>query len=250
MIPLSLLWLSLGASDTADLGAADDGRGPLAVVLPQPGLRSLAYVELANSLEMGGYDAVVLRASDSPEAQATSVARVVARAQEADRPLLLVAHGQSARALLEAGTPAEVCAVALLGMPRQFRPAPWHTPFLEAELPPSGVDLRAPHPAAPGPLVDAVPASWRGRMSAAWVRHLRQSIQGVPPALPAGPTWIGLAPLDELAPPENLGSVSSTPVVTRWGMLRGWSHDATLSELLTDPRPAAHLVRWSHSHCI
>ena len=243
-----MLVLGIALVDTIDLGAPDDGSGPLAVMVPQPGLRRLAYVDLAESLESGGYDAVLLRETPSPDAQAELIQRVISAAQP-DRPVLLVAHGQAARAVLEQGPPAGVCATALLGVPRHLRPAPWHASFRSAEVPVSGVDLREAHPAAPTPLRAGAPRSWLGRLPAAWVDHLQRALDGPPPPIPEGPLWLGVAPLDELAPPESLGQLPEHPTVTRWGMLRGWTQDATYADLLTDPRPAAHLATWGRRHC-
>ena len=91
--------------------------------------------------------------------------------------------------------------------------------------------------------------AWLGRLPAARVTHLQRSIGEDPPPIPEGPIWLAVAPLDELAPPESLGALPAHPTVTRWGMLRGWAHDATYADLLTDPRPAAHLTGWARRHC-
>lgn len=250
MIGTAVVLLSLfaGGPSLVDLGIPDDGQGPLALVVPQPGLRPVAYVALAENLENNGYDAVLMRRSPTPAAQTEAVAQLVESARSSDRPVLLVAHGQGARALLEAGPPEGVCATALLGVPRHPRPAPWHTDFLAAEVPVSGVDLRRSHAAVPAPLAD-LPRDWLGRLPGAWVAHLQDSLEAAPPPMPPGPTWVGVAPLDELAPPESLGELPDHLKLTRWGMLRGWSSDATYTQLLTDPRPAAHLARWSRRHC-
>jgi len=252
MILPTLIWAVAVAGSVQDLGAPDDGKGPLALIVSQPGLRPLAYSTLSEHLEHGGYDAVLADSGIAPSQQLVALQQVLDAAKTSERKVLLVAHGYGGQALLQAGVSADVCATALVGVPRHPREAPWHAPYLDATVPMSGVDLSEPGPAVPAPFSSprmGIPSAWLGRLPAAWGAHMKASLTAPPPALPDGPVWIAVAPLDELAPPETLGTVPNTVSVTRWGMLRGWTHDATFTDLLTDPRPVAHLTRWARSHC-
>lgn len=239
-----------------DLGLPDDHTGPVAVIVPQPGLRPLAYTALVAHLEAQGFDAglVVL-----PTAPADLVDHTLPAvfASLAPRSVVVIGHGYGGRALLaSAELSASSCAVALLGVPLVVRPTPWQAALAQQPVPPDGLDLRAARrtadPRAPWPLVrttDGFPTAWLGRVGAEWLA-LMHTAPGAPLAPPTTtPTWVGTAPLDALAPPETLGPLGPDVRVTRWGMLRGWRTDATSATLLHDPRPAADLARWAHRSC-
>ena len=180
-----------------------------------------------------------------------------ARTQYGDRPWVLVGHGYGGRAVLDWADLASACGVALLGTPLVVRPSPWHPSLLRSEVRLDGLDLHEARTTqnAPGlwPLTrpsSPYPSSWLGHLTSDWLRYLIDSLD-TPVQLPDAPdVWIGIAPLDELAPPESLGSaLPQTTVVERWGMLRGWKTDATAPDLLTSPRVTTNLAQWIHKTC-
>lgn len=248
---IGLLGPARAAPPWVDPGSPDSGSGPLAVIVPQPGLRPMAYTELARTLEANGWSTVLMRLPTDPSTLTTRTLPAVSRAT-ADRPVLLVGHGYGGRAALGwSDLTSATCAVALLGVPLVVRTTAWPTPLPQPGAHPDGLQL-AHDPHTFWPLVQPgahIPTSWLGHLSADWLAHIAEA-PAHPVTVPAHhPGWVAVAPLDELAPPETTGVLPSTTTFTRWGMLRGWRTDATTADLLTDTRPAAHLARWAHRSC-
>lgn len=257
-LPLHALigWAAMAASGWTDPGRPDSGRGPVAVVIPQPGLRALAYTSLVEHLEAGGLDVLQVRLPLSPEALHNDLLPDLTAALSG-RPIIVVGHGYGGRSAAQWAPLSEsVCGLALLGSPLVVRPTAWPSPLPDPSAHPDGLSLRRARRSETAPTVwplvrtaSEIPTPWLGRLSAEWLAEMTLAAEH-PVAPPESlPTWIAVAPLDELAPPETTGTLSPSVRMTRWGMLRGWRTDATTADLLTDPRPAAHLARWARQTC-
>ena len=245
--------VALLAMPTAGLAARSV---PLALVIPQPGLRPVAYRQFVMELESRGVETILIELPFGPD---DLVERVLpaARTRHAGRPVVLVGHGYGGRAVLDGADLSATCGVVLLGTPLVVRPSPWHQTLPDPAAHPDGLDLNEARTAQHGPglwpltrLRSPYPASWLGRLTSDWLSYLVDSLDTPVLLPPEADVWIGVAPLDELAPPESLGpALPTNTVVHRWGMLHGWKADATAPDLLTNPRVTANLARWIHKTC-
>jgi hypothetical protein len=231
------------------------GSAPVAIVVPQPGLRPQAYSALLDGLEAHGITAVLLDLPTSPGAPLDAALRPLLDAR-GPHPVALVGHGFGGRAMLETDSVSGACGVGLLGVPLVVRPAPWLDTLPRVADHPAGIDLRdAREMSAPTTLwpvsrpESGYRSSWLGRISADWLHFIVESPDEPARTDMSRALWVGVSPLDELAPPESLGRLPDSTEVSRWGMLRGWKEDATAADLLTDPRPVAHLARWIRHTC-
>jgi pimeloyl-ACP methyl ester carboxylesterase len=225
-------------------------------VVPQPGLRPVAYAALAEHLEANGLTTVVLRLPTSPDDLSRTVLPAALQAA-GDRPVVLVGHGYGGRAALLSPLPSDaICAIALLGVPLVVRSTSWPRPLPDPVDHPGGISLRAARRSQTAPTIwpltreeSGLEDAWLGRISTGWLDELAGATSH-PVSVPDGlPTWVAVAPLDELAPPETIRNLPTSTVFSRWGMLRGWGYDASTGDLLTHPRPASHLARWARSAC-
>lgn len=246
---MALGWFSAG---TAVAAAPPQ---PVALVVPQPGLSPVAYRDLLTNLEARGIESVLLERSLTPEVM-RSHALPAALARHPDQPVALVGHGFGGRAVLEWSKASDTCGIALLGTPLVARPSPWHTTVPEADDHLGGISLRDARTHGSDGLwpitrpESGYPGSWLGRLSSDWLRYIAGALTIDAQIPQSPPIWLGMAPLDELAPPETIGhTLPPTATVERFGMLRGWRHDARASDLLTDPRVASSLARWLLQTC-
>lgn len=245
----------LGGSLTGPAVVAAAPSQPVALVVPQPGLSPIAYRDLLTNLAARGIDSVLLEVPLTPE-QMLSESLPEAMASHPDRPVALVGHGFGGRAVLEWPTVSDTCGIALLGTPLVARPSPWHTTVPAADEQLGGIslhDARTDGSHGLWPITrpeSGYPASWLGRLSSDWLRYVAESLTIDARVPQSAAIWIGVAPLDELAPPETIGhTLPPNSTIERFGMLRGWRHDARASDLLTDPRIARSLARWLHQTC-
>ena len=215
-----------------DIGRPAPASAPLAVIVPLPGLRPVAYDVLARHLEAGGYNAVLFSLPEDPAAFADATTGLVGG--ESTPPMLWVVHGTAGRLAV----PADACAVAMLGAPLRPRAAPW-------QYGEPATALGALYPFNPDQ--SGYPASWMVPLSPSWAAAL---LDTAPQLLPENvPVWLGYAPLDEYAPPESRPPADDNHTVVRFGMLAGWRHDARAVDLLLDSRPANALLRWARPWC-
>ncbi|HCH64243.1 MAG TPA: hypothetical protein DFR83_15675 [Deltaproteobacteria bacterium] len=243
-------WLLLGSA-TAHAAPSPT----IALVVPQPGLEPIAYSALLNTLRAHGVQPVLVPLPLTPQ-QLITETLAAEQARPTGQPLAIIGHGYGGRALLDWPDLSTTCGVALLGTPLVHRPSPWQAELPSAADHISGISLRqARIEDTPGiwPLTrtaSGYPTSWLGRVSADWLGYLATSLRTTT-SLPEAPEfWVGIAPLDELAPPETIPpTLPDNVTVKRWGMLRGWRYDAHAVDLLTEPRITADLTKWILQTC-
>lgn len=246
-----------------DAGRADDGRGPVALLVETPGVQHRAHLALVDQLELGGLDVWTLRAPVAGQRPASLVETVIPAALAAlpHRPRLLVGHGfggtLATQALLEMPIADRPDGLALLGAPLSLPPsqvAAWVSVQGDAGAP---VDLQVVVEATPewgG--VPVVAMLWGAaeapltRLSGAMADTYRAWGTGGLDldlhALDDLPVWAAGGSEDRLAPVESIRpALSPSHTFRRYGIAALMPRPTTHADLLTRARPARELAAWA-----
>lgn len=263
VLPLAL-WAGVAAAGgcgVVDVGALDDGAGPVVLLVETPGFDPAAFRGLVQAAEAEGLGVLALRLPPECHGAAGLVQRDVPRAIASvrDRPAAVVAHAWGAtltvQALASMDPEDHPEALALLGAPLRWEPRALWTALARTMPPHQAWPLRAlwrDRPQVDGldPLGlllgdDRVPLSRMGASLAQTLATWNDAGHTAPASELPLPVYVAAASLDRLAPVESTRPLlSPSQTFVRYGRLHRMPHEVDHSFLLVDPRPARDLARW------
>ena len=241
-----------------DVGRADDGTGPLAVLVETPGFAPSAFRHYVASLEGSGVDVLALRLPVSCHDPALLVERVLPRtlARHPRRPTAVLAHAWTGSLVVEtvSSLPPDhrPAALALIGTPLRWEPRTlWSTLLVPGGGgAPTWLDGRppdAPPSAARALLLGAteVPLAPLGEPFTAAIRTWLSEGYTTSTRALSLPVHAVAASLDRLAPVETVRPLLGPEQrFTRHGRASMLGAETDHAFLLRDPKPAAALSAW------
>jgi hypothetical protein len=246
-----------------DGGRADDGHGPVALLIETPGLAPHALVPLVNQLELGGLDVYTLRIPTAAQRWEDLVQDAIPAAVQAlpNRPRLLVGFGPggtlAAQATLAMAQEARPAGLALLGAPLVVQPQRLFTWIAEHHTPGAPVHLGALAKSAPTwgdhsvvpLLLGAHPPALRtlsGPMADTYLGWATGGLTVDLGELSDLPVWAGAGGADALAPVESVRpGLAPNHTFVRYGKAALLRHDFDHADLIYRPRPGRELAEWA-----